>query len=205
MKILLLGASGRTGREILARALDAGSEVTALVRHEAKRPKISHERLSVCVGDPCDVQDLKRLMPGHDVVMSVLGPRRPWRSATAVYPDSGAAIVDAMQQSGVERLLVTSSGLLFPGGGLLLRALKWLVRRMVADARRMEERIRASGLDWTIARTSFLTNADATSHRVADDALPAGRGAVARAAVATFLLVEAAQPSHRRQVVGLCG
>ena len=205
MKILLLGANGRTGREVLARALSAGNEVTALVRHNTKHPGVRHERLAVRVGNPCDPQDLARLMPGHSVVVSVLGPRRPWKSATAVYPESGAAIVYAMKRAGVARLLVSSSGLLFPGGGLFVRALRWLVGRMVADARRMEEHVRASGLDWTIARTDFLTNADTTSYRVAARALPEGGGPVPRAAVATFLLAEASRPNYRRQVVGLRG
>jgi uncharacterized protein YbjT (DUF2867 family) len=166
---------------------------------------ISHERLEVRVGSPCDPRVLEPLLPGHDVVVSVLGPRRPWKSATAIYPESGAAIVAAMQRSDVNRLLVTSSGLLFPQRGFFLRALRWLVGSMVADAGRMEEQIRSSGLDWTIARTSFLTNDSVTSYRLAAGALPEGAGSISRVAVASFLLAEAEQLRHLRQVVGLCG
>lgn len=205
MKIFLLGASGRTGREVLRRALNAGDSITALVRAEDRLADISHERLQVRVGSPCDPSVLELLLPSHDVVVSVLGPRRPWKSATAIYPESGAAIVEAMRRSDVRRLLVTSSGLLFPENGFFVGALRWLVRSLVADAGRMEEHIRSSSLDWTIARTSFLTNDSATSYRLAADALPEGGGSVSRAAVASFLLTEAQHPSHRRQVVGLCG
>jgi putative NADH-flavin reductase len=205
VKIFLLGANGRTGREVLGRALSAGDSVTALVRAKDRLAEISHERLEVCVGNPCDARALELLLPGHDVVVSVLGPRRPWKSATAIYPESGAAIVAAMQRSDVNRLLVTSSGLLFPQHGFFLRALRWLVRSMVADAGRMEEQIRSSSLDWTIARTSFLTNDSAASYRLAVGALPEGGGSISRVAVASFLLAEAEQLHHVRQVVGICG
>lgn len=205
MKIFLLGANGRTGREVIDRALSAGHSVTALVRSQDRLADVSHEQLEVRVGTPCDRGVLEPLLPGHDVVISVLGPRRPWKSATAIYPQSGAAIVDAMRRSGVERLLVTSSGLLFPEGGFFIDAMRWLVGGLVEDAGRMEERIRSSGLDWTIARTDFLTNDGTTSYRVAADALPEGGGSVSRAAVARFLLGEAEHPRHRREIVGLCG
>lgn len=205
MKIFLLGANGRTGREVLGRALNAGHSVTALVRAEDRLADISHERLEVRVGSACDPGVLEPLLPGHDVVVSVLGPRRPWKSATAIYPQSGAAIVDAMQRSDVNRLLVTSSGLLFPQAGFFVGAMRWLVQSLVADAGRLEAHIRSSSLDWTIARTSFLTNDSATSYRLAVDALPEGGGSVSRAAVASFLLTEVEHPHHRRQVVGLCG
>ena len=68
----------------------------------------------------------------------------------------------------------------------------------------MEERIRSSSLDWTIARTGFLTNDGATSYRHAEGASPKGGGSISRAAVACFLLTEAQESTHLRQVVGLC-
>ncbi len=205
MKILLLGANGRTGREILQRALLEGDTVTAVVRAEDRLSDVRHERVLVRVGNPCDPDALEPLLPGHDVVVSVLGPRWPSKAAASIYPDSAAAIVEAMQRSDVERLLVTSSGLLFPEPGFWAGLLRCVVSSIVDGARRMEERIRTSGLDWTIARTSFLTNDSALRYRSAADTLPEGGGAVSRAAVARFLLQEAAQADHRQQVVGLCG
>ena len=110
-----------------------------------------------------------------------------------------------MQGSDVNRLLVTSSALLFPGDGLLDGVLRRLTPNVVREAARMEERIRSSGLDWTIARTGFLTNDGATGYRHAGGVLPEGGGSVSRAAVACFLLAEARQSAHVRQVVGLSG
>ena len=205
VKIVLLGANGRTGRHVLGGALSAGDAVTALVRASDKLAGLSHERLEVRVGSACDPRVLEALLPGHDVVISTLGPRRPTRAATAIYSDSAASIVEAMQGSEVNRLLVTSSALLFPSDRLLDGVLRRLTPSVVKEARRMEERIRSSSLDWTIARTGFLTNDRATSYRHAEGASPAGGGSISRAAVAHFLLTEARQPTHLRQVVGLCG
>ena len=205
MKIALLGANGRTGREVLGRALKAGDTVTALVRAEDRLADVSHERLEVRVGSPCAPSVLAPLLPGHDMVISVLGPRWPSKAASAIYSDSAAAIVDAMQRSDVNRLLVTSSALLFPDDRLMTRALRRLVSSLVEQARCMEELIRSSSLDWTIARTSFLTNHSDESYRVAEGTLPEGGGSISRVAVARFILTEAKQSSHLRQVVGLCG
>jgi putative NADH-flavin reductase len=205
MKIVLLGANGRTGRQVLDRALSAGDTVTALVRAKDRLADFSHERLKVRVGSPCDPSVLETLLPGHDVVVSVLGPRWPTKAASAIYSESAAAIVDAMQKSNVNRLLVTSSALLFPSNSLLVGALRRLVPNIVGEARRMEERIRSSSLDWTIARTGFLANGSVTRYRLAAGTLPEGGGSIPRAAVAHFLLTEAKQSSHLRQVVGLCG
>ena len=203
MNIVLLGASGRTGREVLVRALSAGDSVTALVRAEGKLADLSHERLEVHVGSACDPRVLAALLPGHDVVISTLGPRRPTKAAAAVYSESARAIVGAMEGSDVNRLLVTSSALLFPSGRLRDRVLRGLVRAVVQEARRMEKLICSSSLDWTIARMGFLTDDALTAYRQAESALPDGGGSISRAAVARFLLTAARQSAHRRQVVGL--
>ena len=203
MNIVLLGANGRTGREVLVRALSAGDTVTALVRAEGKLADLGHERLEVHVGSACDPRVLEKLLPGHHVVISTLGPRRPTKASAAIYSESANSIVDAMQASDVNRLLATSSALLFPSDRLRDRALRGLVRNVVKEARRMEDRIRASSLDWTIVRIGFLTDDATTEYRHAKGASPEGGGSVSRAAVACFLLTAARQPTRLRQVVGL--
>lgn len=204
-KILLLGANGRTGREILGRALSAGGMVTALVRGEDRLADVSHSRLDVHVGSPCDPRAIEPLLPGHDAVISVLGPRWPSKAASAIYPESAAALVDAMQHSDVNRLLVTSSALLFPTDSVFVGALRWIVSSIVNGARRMEDHIGASNLEWTIARTGFLNNDGTTIYRLGEQEFPERAGSVSRAAVASFLLDEVEQRRHLRQVVGLCG
>ena len=190
---------------MLSRALAAGHTVTALVRDGSSLAELERGGLEVRCGSVCDRRVVASLLPGHDVVISVLGPRWPSRAASAIYPESAAAIVPAMEAIGLRRLLVTSSGLLFPDRSVLARTLRWLVPSVVAGARRMEDQIRASSLDWTIARTSFLNDGSAPEYRMAVEASPEGGGPVSRAGVARFLLQEAERGEHRRQVIGLCG
>ena len=66
MKLVILGANGRTGKLVLQAALDKGMDVTAVVRSAGKKPTILHERLKVVVGDPCDRDFLKHTLRGQD-------------------------------------------------------------------------------------------------------------------------------------------
>lgn len=197
MNILVLGANGRTGREVLRQALDAGDSVTALVRRENSLTELAHERLVVRVGSACDREAVASCLPGHDAVLSTLGPKWPTRAASAVYPDSAAALVGAMQCSTVRRVLVTSSAMLDSHQSLLGRVLRRLVPRIVEGVRLLEREITTSSLDWTIARLGFLSNGPARDYRVGKG------GAISRAAVASFLLDEVRTPHHLRAVASL--
>lgn len=202
--MLLLGANGRTGRIVLNRALDAGDTVTALVRDEDRLADVTHSRLNVHVGNVCDSSDLKEILPGHDLVISTLGPRTPTKAACSIYSESAIAIVEAMQECGVKRLLVTSTALLFPSDKLFDRFLRFVARHNARNAGLMEEAICASNLEWTIARVGFLNDKNLMDFRLAEGAFPNG-GSISRAAVADFLLTEAKESKYLHKVVGLCG
>jgi len=204
MKIILLGANGRTGREILSRALDAGDTVTALVRAEDRLADVTHSRLNIHVGNVCDPNTLKQILPGHDVVISTLGPRTPTKAACIIYSESATSIVEAMQECGVSRLLVTSTALLFPSDKFLGQVLRFIARNNARYAGLMEETICASNLEWTIARMGFLNDKNSMEYRLAEGAFPDG-GSISRVAVASFLLTEAKEPKYLHKVVGLCG
>ncbi len=199
MKSLVLGANGRTGRQFIDQALAAGDHVTALVRSADRLSDLQHPRLEVRVGNPCDPEFLASVMSGHDVVVSALGPRVPTKFAAAIYSDSASAILHAMQQTGVTRLLVTSSALLFPDQDLFGRVMKLAVPPIVNAAGRMEALIQDSNLEWTIARTGFLTDGQADTFQTSDRK----GGTVSRAGVAHFLRSEAVNGQHIREVVGL--
>lgn len=204
MKIILLGANGRTGREVLSHALDAGATVSALVRAEDSLTDVSHSQLNVHVGNVCDSNFLKQVLPGHDVVISTLGPRMPTKAACTIYSESATAIVEAMKECGVNRLLVTSTALLFPSDILLDRILGFIAKHNAINAGLMEKTICGSNLDWTIARLGFLNDKSSTDFRLAVGTLPDGGGSISRVAVANFLLTEAKQSSYANKVVGLC-
>lgn len=205
MKLVVLGANGRTGTRVTRAALEQGFCVTAVVRALGRRPAIRHDRLTVVVGDPCDAAFLKPVFRGQDVVISTLGGRRPTKSATSVYARSAQAIVDAAWDTGLKRVLVTSTALLFPADRLMDRLLQALVPNVVRNAARMEAILAASALDWTSARCGFLTNGDDAAYRTAKDALPEKGAAISRSALARFLVDAIEAPEARRAVFGVAG
>src|SRR5215469_16411903 len=76
MKLLILGATGGTGRQLLEQALAQGHAVTAFVRNPAKIDR-SHENLRVVQGDILDEKAVTTAIEGQDAVLSALGVRIP--------------------------------------------------------------------------------------------------------------------------------
>ena len=156
MRLFILGATGGTGRQLIDQALVRGHQVTAFVRSPEKlgaRP----EGLSVQQGDPRDAAALTAALPGHDAVLSALGPPGPRRST--ILPESARSTVSAMQSSGMRRLLIVSAAILFEDLGLLAAVLRrTLLRNVVIGSGEMERIVTASDLDWTIVRPPRLTN-----------------------------------------------
>ncbi len=204
MKIVLLGANGRTGRLVMRQALAAGHSVTGLVRSADSLGDVQHDRLQVRVGDVSDPAFLKQVLPGHDAVISTVGPRTPTKSACTIYSDSAAAIAEAMQATGLKRVLITSTALLFPPSGVFDHVVRLIARNNQKAAALMEDLIREAGLDYTFARTGFLTNGDDPDFIKAEGAAPEGGGSISRLALANFLVTELKQSDHVGEVVGLC-
>ncbi len=203
MKILVLGANGRTGCHLVRLALKRGDTVSAVVRSEEKRPDIQHDDLTVLVGDPCDANFLSDVFHGHDAVVSALGGRRPTKAATSVYPLSASAIVKAAHNTGVERILVTSSALLFPRRSLMEKILPLIVPNIVSNATRMEEILRDSPIRWTVARCGFLTDKEETEYRAEQGKLPTKGSSVSRQSLAHFLIDAVQRSETTRQVFGV--
>src|SRR6266566_3367734 len=120
MRLFLLGANGRTGTEIIDLARRRGHEVTAFVRSPQKlRPATS---LTIVRGDPRRPETIATALPGHDAVLSAIGPhpRDALRPGTLL-TDCARATVDAMTASGVARLAIVSAAVLFPEKGVYFR------------------------------------------------------------------------------------
>ncbi len=200
MRLFLLGATGRTGLALTRQALERGHTVTAFVRSPEKIG-VRSDRLQILAGDVFDGEGLARTLGGHDAVVSALGATS--RAPTTVYGDSARGIIQAMQRTGVQRLLVVSSALLYPKlGGLLGDLARFTLRNALADARTMEALILATDLDWTIVRPPRLTDAKpAARYRVSDG--PPRAGSIARADLARCLLDAASETAYSRKVVGV--
>lgn len=204
MRLLILGATGGTGRALVEQARTRGHQVTAFVRSPQKLGA-PPEGVTVRRGDPLSVAELRAVLPDHDAVLTALGPPGPGR--TTIFRDSGRSIVEAMHAGGPRRLLVVSVAALFEDAGFVIALLRHtLLRNIVVDAAEMERVVMDSGLDWTIARPPRLTNGPLTRlYRVADGHMPHGRISVSRKDVADFLLNELEDRRHVHEIVGMAG
>lgn len=162
MRLLVAGASGRTGLLLTELALARGHEVTALVRDPTNFAAKPHGRLRVAVGDVLEPATLLGAVAGQDAVVSLLAPRP--RTDGRVYVEGTRNLADAAARAGVRRFVVVSAegaGVeprsLTPGYRLVLRIP--VVARLYPDIARMEREMRArTDLDWTVVRPPLLTN-----------------------------------------------
>ena len=201
LRLLVLGATGGTGRALLEQGRKEGHRITALVRSPQKLAGIG-EGVTVRPGDPHSVAELRAALPGHDAVLSALGP--PGLGRTTLLGDCAASTVAAMQAAGVRRLLVVSAAVLFPDAPFAWLPRRTFLRNVARDSAEMERIVVASGLNWTIARPPRLTNGPVTGrYRVEDGRLPRRGIFISRADVAHFLLGELEHGKHLRQIVGL--
>ena len=199
MKLFVLGATGRTGREIVQQALERGHYVTAFVR-SPESMTLKNDRLTVLKGDAMDENQLFEAMQNHDAALSALGPRKVFKPSSLLQ-DSALATTRAMKRAGVKRLLVLSAAAHFPG--IPNRIVSFVLRSHMRDSRAMEEIVQASGLDWTIARPPRLTEEDSTSYRRREGAAPKMGFTLARKAVAAFMLDAIEQQKHFHKIVGI--
>src|SRR5882672_2852843 len=202
MRLFLIGANGRTGTEIIDLARGRGHEITAFVRSPRKlRPGGS---LTVVQGDPLRSETIAAALPGHDAVLSAIGPhpREAFRPSTLV-ADCARATVQAMAATGITRLAIVSAAVLFPEKGLFFAFFRWFLRHHARDLRAMESIVQTSGLAWTIARPPRLTKSSDTSFLAAPNALPAGSRAMSFRSVAAFMLEAVERRSHVAEIVGL--
>lgn len=192
MQLLVFGASGGTGREIVGQALARGVHVTAFVRDPA-RLAIQHANLRVVQGDVADTERVALAVEGQDVVLSALGVGTPLKSDPAVI-DGVRNVVSVMHSKGVRRLVYLSfigvSESRADAGWIVKHVAKWPLRHEIADHEIKEELVKSSGLDWTIVRPPKLTNGPRTGqYRTGDDIVAhALLPTLSRADVADFML-----------------
>lgn len=207
MKLVVLGATGGTGLELVRQAIERGHSVTAFVR-SPDRLKQFRDRITVKHGDLLNSAELERVIQGHDAVLSGFGPRAPVSKADAnLLQQFAAALTTAMVHAGVRRVIVESVAFLFrdsivPPAYLLGRL---LFPRTVADASAMERVFRESELDWTVVRPPELTDKPYTGkYRVREGHLPRFGFTISRADVADFMIKAVENHGSSHKIVGVC-
>ena len=203
MRALVIGANGRTGTQLIDLGLARGHELTAFVRSPAKITR-TDPRLHVVQGDPHSADALAAALPGHDVVLSALGIHtRQMFGPVTLLQDCVASTVAAMTRAGVKRLVLVSAATLFPEDGLKFRIARWVLQHQIRDLVATESIVRATALDWTLARPPRLVSSREEAYRAERDALPKDGFTMSFRAVAAFMLDSAAQGTHREEIVGL--
>ncbi|MBJ6109674.1 SDR family oxidoreductase [Hymenobacter sp. BT523] len=207
MNLLVFGATGGTGRQLVEQALTQGHTVTAFARNPAKLA-VQHPRLRVVPGDVLDAAAVQAAVAGHDAVLSALGApaghKAPVRSAGTRH------ILEAMAQAGVRRFVCLTTLGMGDSRPALPFAYKYLIvplflRSAFADSEIQEAYIRDSGVEWTIARPATLTNGPHTGqYRHGFPATEPGlKIKISRADVADFMLRQLREPIYLRQAASL--
>ncbi|MGE7419049.1 NAD(P)-dependent oxidoreductase [Methylobacterium tarhaniae] len=191
-KILVLGATGGTGRLIVAQSLARGYDVTALVRSPGKAKSLLGAKL--VVGDARDPKVLREALRGRDAVVRALGtPASPFREMTLL-SEVTRTLVGAMRDEGVARLVAVTgigAGDSRGHGGFAFDRLilPLLLRHVYADKDCQEDIVRQSGLDWVLVRPTVLSNKPGRGAvRALVDLAGFHGGSVAREDVARFVL-----------------
>ncbi|MDQ0373918.1 NAD(P)-dependent oxidoreductase [Cellulomonas humilata] len=218
MKLTIIAATGGIGRQILEQATAAGHDVTAVVRDPSRLPRTSARVMTIDLDK--DTATLANAVAGADAVLSGLGART--KADEGIATRGTRAIVDAMRTTGSARLVVVSAAPIGTvaspdnphppthdaGDGFFMRHLfsgiaKTLFRAHYADLAAMENVVRASRLDWTIARPPKLTDRALTgTYRTALDQNVRGGWSISRADVADLMLRTLDRPETVGHVVG---
>jgi putative NADH-flavin reductase len=163
MKVLVFGASGKTGGLVIERALAAGHEVTVVARDANK---VQREGVRALTGDATNPADVLTAVQGQDAVIDTIGGTNPYK-ITSLESTAVSNMIDAMKHAGVRRLIVVSMmGL----GESRAQAPFWykyllmpsFLNGSTKDKRRMEGLVTASGLEYVIARPPILKDGPAT-------------------------------------------
>jgi putative NADH-flavin reductase len=160
MYVLVLGASGGTGRELAEQGLAQGHVVTAFVRRPARFP-IRHANIKIHQGDVSDRRSVESAVQGQDAAISALGGASVIRREPTFVVGTHN-IVSSMEQAGVRRFVYLSADTVRDARNqfnLLRKIIVPLIfSKTAADHELNEGMIRESHLDWIIVRPPMLTN-----------------------------------------------
>ena len=205
MRVIVFGASGKTGQLVVHRAIAAGHRVTAFV-HDAERfeQPAGTVHADLAVGDVQDAAVVNRAMQGQDVVIDAIGGKTPYKE-TDLERKAAQAILTAMETNGVHRLIAIS---MVGVGDSKENAPFWYTHLMQPtflrgadkDKSAMEDVVRHSGVNFVLVRPPLLTDGEPTGkwHIVEGDATA---HKITRADLAQFIVNELANNAYRNQAV----
>ncbi len=193
--VLVVGASGRTGRRVVRRLRAAGFHVRALIRSESQRPLVEGDGVEVCVGDVTREEDARAAMIGAQYVVSALGSRSPTDLAHIALIEftTIADLALLAKELDVQQFVLCSSmGVEIPD---MIPPLAEILRQK----RRGELALEGSGVPFTIIRPGGLTDAPGGGGVAIARSLP-GFGTISRDDVAEVMTQALLQPEAKNKI-----
>jgi len=216
-RVLVVGATGGSGRAVIEELLRAGHHVTAFSRHAEKLDQTS-ARLTTVNGDAMNPDDVDRAVRGHDAVIVTLGiAENPLKvrlfgagnTPNDVRSTGTRNVIAAMRRHGVRRLVVQTSfgvGETRDNLGWLDRAFfSLLLKPQIADTELQEVDVRGSELDWVLAQPVHLTDDDADEMPFTSTEGEVRQMKIARKRVGRFMARAAWAPEYFGRTVALSG
>jgi len=203
MKIIIFGASGKTGKLLVTQALNDNHTVTAFVRNPSNL-NISNPNLLIVQGDVTDASAVKEAISGHNAVISTLGSNTGLRKTTILH-EMTKNIVQGMKEQQVSRIAyMASAGIDKEIPGVIGKITMKLLGNVLEDHHNAVAVIKDNDLQWTIARPLGLNDKPFTG-RYREDAIgvPKGGRTISRADVADFLLQAIVNEEFIHQSVAL--
>ncbi len=206
MKLVIVGASGGVGQQLVSLAAKQGHAVTAVVRSGSWAAPAGVETR---VGSLTDVDFLAKAFEGHEVVLSGLGLRlksiAPWAKPEVAdfLSTSTPAIIAAMKRAKVERVIAVSAGGVGDTADKVPGAFRTFIRfsalrHAYAELEVMERLYRSSGLQVCLPRPTGLTDGPVTEQVKVCESFE-GRATISRGDVAWWMLKEAVTPRFTGQ------
>ncbi len=193
-KLIVFGATGGTGKEVVKQALEQGNEITIIIRNPSAF-ELKHPHLKIITGDVLQLSSFENEVKGKDAVISCLGVGSSTKPTT-VYSKGIENIIVAMNKAEVRRLICISAGALYVNkdmgffvGTITKLVLQRIFKEMYGDMRLMEKKVENSNLDWTVVRPPMLKNKKLTGkYRIAVNSHVKRPSSISRANLAHFIL-----------------
>ncbi len=186
--VLVLGATGQTGSEVVKQALKKNSVVSAYVRSPDKIT-ISDKNLHIIVGNVQNSKALAKAIQGQDAVIMALGPKK---IKDAIITPATKAIINAMHEAKVKRLVMLSSFAAHPDfkPPFLMKLIWPMMKTVFEDKKVAENLLKKTDLEWTIIYATRLTNGEHSKNYHVSETLPENilSKSISRADVADFML-----------------
>jgi len=200
VNILVLGATGKTGHQIVRYALETGYRVTVLVRDKSKL-KLKYNNLIVIRGNVRNKKDVEKAVKDQNVIISSLGVRP---GQNPVCREGIENIMESMAKLKVKRLIAVSAyGARETAKNFYGKVLNYFLKNIMRDKNEMEDLIEKSKLDWTVIRPVILTNAEfSNNYKIqTKGAISGGFHFISREDIARFIIDSLDNKEYKKKFV----